>query len=195
MDTDNAAQALSWAFECYEKGLITKKETDGLELTWGNYEAMIEMMKKLAYRKGFGDFLAEGALTAARQLGKNSESFVIHVKGQDSLDGARIYKGWGFGVTLSTASGRHLRGTLTGFWEIKDTPVNSYDGVPQKLYHAQKEKSVQDMLGICSYIYINGRGIDYCVDLLSSVTGRQMSKEDLLFIGLQEHNLEVPHSV
>jgi len=47
LDGDNAAQAISWAFECYEKGLITKKETDGLELVWGNYEAMIEMLKKL----------------------------------------------------------------------------------------------------------------------------------------------------
>jgi aldehyde:ferredoxin oxidoreductase len=54
LDGDNAAQAISWAFECYEKGLITKKETDGLELVWGNYQAMIEMLKKLAYRKGFG---------------------------------------------------------------------------------------------------------------------------------------------
>ena len=97
LDIDDAAQAISWAFECYEKGLISKEDTDGLELVWGNFEAMIEMLRKLAYREGFGDFLADGAVRAAEKLGKDSWKFVIHVKGQDSLDGVRINKGWGFG--------------------------------------------------------------------------------------------------
>ncbi|MHC2994628.1 MAG: hypothetical protein IBV53_03890 [Candidatus Atribacteria bacterium] len=188
LDGDNAAQAISWAFECYEKGLITKKETDGLELVWGNYEAMIEMLKKLAYREGFGNFLADGALKAAKKLGKDSKKFVIHVKGQDSLDGVRINKGWGFGIVLSPVAGRHLRGSLNGFWLRSDRPVNSYKNVPEDLYYNQKQKAVQDMLGLCSYVY--GQTIDDWVNLFSSATGKKLSKEKLLYIGLQAHNLE-----
>ena len=188
LDGDNAAQAISWAFECYEKGLITKKETDGLELTWGNYKAMIEMLKKLAYREGFGDFLAHGALEAAKKLGKNSEKFVIHVKGQDSLDGVRINKGWGFGIILSPVAGRHLRGSLNGFWLRDDRPINSYENVPEDLYYNQKKKAVQDMLGLCSYVY--GQTVDDWVSLFYSSTKRLISKDELFYIGLQEHNLE-----
>ncbi len=188
LDGDNAAQAISWAFECYEKGLITKKETDGLELVWGNCQAMIEMLKKLAYRKGFGNFLADGAIKAAEKLGKNSEKFVIHVKGQDSLDGIRINKGWGFGIILSPVAGRHLRGSLNGFWLRSDRPINSYENVPEDLYYNQKKKAVQDILGLCSYVY--GQTVDDWVELFSSATGRLLSKDELLHIGLQTHNLE-----
>lgn len=188
LDGDNAAQVISWAFECYEKGLITKKETDGLELVWGNYQVMIEMLKKLAYRVGFGDFLADGALKAAKKLGKNSEKFVIHVKGQDSLDGVRINKGWGFGIVLSPVAGRHLRGSLNGFWLRSDRPINSYENVPEDLYYNQKKKAVQDILGVCSYVY--GQTVDDWIALFSSATGRLLSKDEFLHIGLQTHNLE-----
>ena len=188
LDGDNAAQAISWAFECYEKGLITKKETDGLELVWGNYQAMIEMLKKLAYREGFGDFLADGALRAAEKLGKDSKKFVVHVKGQDSLDGVRINKGWGFGIILSPVAGRHLRGSLNGFWLRSDRPINSYEGVPEDLYYNQKKKAFQDILGLCSYIY--GQTVDDWVTLFSNATGKVFSKDKLLHIGLQAHNLE-----
>jgi aldehyde:ferredoxin oxidoreductase len=188
LDGDNAAQAISWAFECYEKGLITKKETDGLELVWGNYQAMIEMLKKLAYRKGFGNFLADGAIKAAEKLGKNSERFVIHVKGQDSLDGIRINKGWGFGIILSPVAGRHLRGSLNGFWLRSDRPINSYENVPEDLYYNQKKKAIQDILGLCSYVY--GQTVDDWVELFSNATGRLLSKSELLHVGLQTHNLE-----
>ena len=73
VDTISAGVVISWAMECYEKGLITKKDTDGLELVWGNFEAMIEMLNKLAYREGFGNFLADGAVRAAEKLGKDPQ--------------------------------------------------------------------------------------------------------------------------
>jgi aldehyde:ferredoxin oxidoreductase len=188
LDTDDAAQTICWAFECYEKGLITVKDTEGLELTWGNYEAMIEMLRKLAYREGFGNFLADGALKAADKLGKDSWKFVIHVKGQDSVDGCRINKGWGFGVAVSPVGGRHLRGSLAGFWMDRGKPVNSYDGVPEDLIEAQKEKTVRDILGICSLVY--GVNLEDWVMLAETATGRSLSAEEMFQIGHKANNLE-----
>lgn len=60
LDGDNSSVVMSWAFEAYEKGLLTKEETNGLELVWGNFDAMLELQEKIAYRDGFGDFLADG---------------------------------------------------------------------------------------------------------------------------------------
>ncbi len=188
LDGDDSAQAISWAFECYERGLLTRADTDGLELNWGNYASMVAMLGKLARREGFGDFLADGALRAAQRLGRGSEQFVVAVKGQDSLDGVRINKGWGFGVIMSPVAGRHLRGSLGPFWQGGEHRVNSYTDVPRRLLQGQKEKAVQDLLGYCSYVY--GVTLDDWVPLAAAALGRDIGADDLLSVGLQAHNLE-----
>jgi len=146
------------------------------------------MLKKLAYRDGYGDFLADGAVRAARKLGKGSNKFAVHVKNQDSLDGIRINKGWGFGVIMSPVAGRHLRGSLSGFWLGTNKPINSYEEVPETIYRAQQQKAVQDILGYCSYVY--GLDFDDWVALASTATGLSFSKDKLYQKGLQAHNLE-----
>jgi aldehyde:ferredoxin oxidoreductase len=184
LDGDNAAQVISWAFECFEKGIVTQNNTNGLKLTWGNYKSMIKMLEKLAYRDGFGDLLAEGGVRAAKKIGKNSGKYVMHIKKQDSLDGVRISKGWGFGIVLSPVGGRHLRGV----WRPPGMPVNSYEGVPEGVFQMQQQKAVQDILGICSYTY--GQTIEDWASFASSLTGRDLSVKKLMKIGLQVHNLE-----
>ena len=97
LDTDYVTAGLAWLFECYEKGLIGTAETDGLELTWGNGEALLELLRKLAYREGIGDLLADGIIEAAKEVGRDSEYLLSHVKGQPSMEPFRIPKGWGWG--------------------------------------------------------------------------------------------------
>ncbi|GAI71961.1 unnamed protein product, partial [marine sediment metagenome] len=58
MDTISAGGAISWAMECYEKGILTKENTDGLDLSWGNYHSILTLLEKIAKREGFGDILA-----------------------------------------------------------------------------------------------------------------------------------------
>ena len=70
LDTISAGVTIGFAYELYEKGIITKADTDGLELTYGNHAAMIELIGKIGRREGFGDILAEGSLGAARLIGK-----------------------------------------------------------------------------------------------------------------------------
>jgi len=67
--------------ECYEKGLINKADTGGLELTFGNAEAMVEMTKKIALREDIGNLLAEGVKRASEKIGQGSEHFAMHIKG------------------------------------------------------------------------------------------------------------------
>src|SRR4030042_2640883 len=73
---------MAFLMECYEKGIITEKETNGLKLNWGNIEAVVVMLKKIAGREGFGDVLAEGTMRAAQKLGPEAEKIgVYHKKG------------------------------------------------------------------------------------------------------------------
>jgi aldehyde:ferredoxin oxidoreductase len=195
LDGDNASVVIGWAFECYEKGLLTKEDTDGLELEWGNHDAVLALIEKLAHREGFGDFLAEGVKAAAYKLGKGSEEFAVHIKGQDSVDGIRISKGWGFGVVTSTAAGRHLRGAVHSF---DPEQFLSYEGVPWRVYMQEQYKAVLDMTGTC--LYNNGllsweteaseKAAHHFAELASSLTGMDLDVDRLMRIGVQVHNLE-----
>lgn len=95
LHVDFGPTALRWAMILYEKKIITKEDTDGIELTWGNKEAALEMYERMAYRKGFGDILADYPIKAAKKLGRGSEKFAREVKGAyDYFDNAETI-GWG----------------------------------------------------------------------------------------------------
>jgi len=81
VDSISAGVIVSFAMDCYEHGLLTKKDTDGLDLRFGNHEAMLEMIKKISLREGIGDILAEGVKRAATKIGKGSEKYANHIKG------------------------------------------------------------------------------------------------------------------
>ncbi len=83
LDTISCGATISWAMECFEHGLITKEDTGGLDLRFGNSEAMVKMVELIARRSGFGDILAEGSARAAEILGRGTEKFVLTVKGQE----------------------------------------------------------------------------------------------------------------
>ncbi|MGD1120335.1 MAG: aldehyde ferredoxin oxidoreductase C-terminal domain-containing protein [Dehalococcoidales bacterium] len=80
MDVNETGWVISWLLECYEKHLITSQDTDGLEMTWGNSENIMEMMNRIARRQGFGNLLAEGVMRAAQKIGVKSQALAIHTK-------------------------------------------------------------------------------------------------------------------
>jgi aldehyde:ferredoxin oxidoreductase len=83
LDTISAGSVIAFATECYEKGLITKSDTGGIDLKWGDPKAMIAMTEKMAKREGFGDILADGVKAAAARIGKGADQFAIHIGGQE----------------------------------------------------------------------------------------------------------------
>ncbi len=83
LDTISTGTIVAFAMECYEHGIITRKDTDGIELTWGNPRAMVAMTEKIARREGIGDVLADGVNIAARRLGKGARKFAVHIGGQE----------------------------------------------------------------------------------------------------------------
>ena len=83
IDTISAGTIIGFAIELYENGILTKKDTDGIELKWGNHQAMVAMTAKLANREGLGDILADGVKIAAEKIGKGAEKFAVHIGGQE----------------------------------------------------------------------------------------------------------------
>ncbi len=78
MDINETGYLMAWVIECYEKGILTENDTDGLQMTWGNGEALMAMLGKTARREGFGNILAEGVMRAARHVGKGSTEMAVH---------------------------------------------------------------------------------------------------------------------
>lgn len=83
IDTISTGCAIGWAMECYEKGIFTKEETGGLDLRFGNAQAVFALIEKIARREGLGALLCEGVKKASAKVGKGSEKFAIHVKGME----------------------------------------------------------------------------------------------------------------
>ena len=83
LDTISTGTTIAFAMECYEHGLITRADTDGVDLTWGNSQSIVVMAEKIAKREGFGDVLADGVRMAAERIGKGAADYAVHIGGQE----------------------------------------------------------------------------------------------------------------
>ena len=113
IDTISAGGVLAFAIESYERGVIGKNDTGGLELTWGNAPALVSMLEKIGRREGFGAVLADGVLKAAEQIGKGSEEWAMHVHGQElPAHDPRVTPGYGTTYIGDPTPARHTRGVV-----------------------------------------------------------------------------------
>jgi len=113
LDTISTGNTIGFAYELYEKGIITEADTDGLELTYGNHAAMVKLVKKIGNREGFGDILAEGTVRAAQRIGKGAKCYAMQSKGLEfPAYEPRGLKATGFGYATSTIGGSHGNGSL-----------------------------------------------------------------------------------
>lgn len=112
MDTITAGTTIAWAMECYEKGVLTVEDTDGVKLQFSNGDAVIEMLNKIAYRDGFGDLLAEGSQRAAQKIGNGSEEWLTTVKGMEmAMHDPRHMEPMRTSYMLAPTGGDHMRQT------------------------------------------------------------------------------------
>ena len=188
--------ALNTAMEWYEKELITKDDTDGIDLSWGNAEAAIAVINKVAARQGFGDLLAEGPVRAARQIGRGAERYIsVHSKGMTyGMDDIRAIKGYALSAATSTRGADHLRG-MPGLEMIPQasTPemlekrfgtaeagiATSYKKAPLVVY-IQNLATLTDCLELCKYnteFQGEAMNINDLAGLFSLATGVEMDEK------------------
>ena len=209
LDNDNTAVALSWAFHCYERGIITKEDTGGREFQWGDYKTVMELIDMIAYRKGFGDLLAEGAKQAAYKIGRGAEYYLTQVKGQEFVDAIRAAKGWALGIITATRAGRHLNGAPVIEYAGENLPPDvgekvygvatagdprTYEGKAKLVFWHEQLKAVVDMVGMCyntsQWVHPGLLAPEDYARMLTAATGVEFSGEQLMLIGRRVHNIE-----
>jgi aldehyde:ferredoxin oxidoreductase len=205
LDTESTSSTIAWAMECWDKGLIQGKDTDGLALEWGNHETILELLSKIALRKGpFGDLLAEGAYMAAKRLGNETFRYVSHAKGQDpAITDPRAAPAWGLAYAVSSRGGDHLRALPTPehcftpeeseklFGSREALNPNSISGKGYLVKWSEDHRAVADSLEVCKFIVrtVLLRPV-WMARYLKAVTGWDITENELMTIGERIVNLE-----
>jgi aldehyde:ferredoxin oxidoreductase len=197
-DTISAGCAVSLAIECYENGLLTRSETDGLELTWGNTDAMIELLKKMCVREGIGDLFADGPREAARRIGRGAERLSMDVGGEGiPMHDPREADGWGAAYVADPTPARHTR-SGTQFAEAGHANPAFMDmlGIPRTLEKYSSKGKGTPHARIRAWMHlVNNTGLCiFCHDsldyhplreLLGAVTGWEATVEELIRTGMR----------
>ncbi|MBL7126860.1 MAG: aldehyde ferredoxin oxidoreductase family protein [Dehalococcoidales bacterium] len=200
LDTISAGSVIAFAMECYENGVITKADTDGIELTWGNAEAIIAMTERIIQREGFGDVLADGVKVAAKRIGKGAEKFAMHVGGQEpGLHNAAFLPGRGTGFVADPTPGRHTAAapytrcdTNTAAGPYKELQFSGfekyqYSGKGPAAAAATNYWQVGASSGICLMPFMSG--VFPILELINGVTGWDMSVSEALKTGARIQTL------
>lgn len=207
MDSCSCGAAISWAMECWEKGLLGPEHTGGLTLEWGNQELIDKLINMIAYRKGLGDVLAEGSQRAANHFGQG-EDYLITIKGNDMSQDDPRGLGFAFGIGFVTGrrGGDHLQGLpcleLTGSFypglveeilgtrEAEDrlSPVKK----PEMEKYAEDLKALGDSLTQCTFTHSWTFAVllEHMAQMLSAAVGIGYQPDELLKIGGRIVHLE-----
>lgn len=193
LDVISVAGTVGFAIECVEHGLITKEDLNGLDVTWGNHEAIMQLVKDIISRKGIGDLLADGVKVASERIGKKSEAFAIHVHGQElPMHDPRLSPGYATTYMLDATPGRHTQG---GSHIVEEGTLRPELGLTEvlaeKYTYTGKGKAHKKM---SNYIHtVNAAGIclfgDFCstvedlVQFLTEGIGEEFTVDRVLEIG------------
>ena len=195
LDTISAGSVIAFAMECYERGIIGKTETEGVELTWGNSPAIVKMLEKIARREGFGAVLADGVEKAAERIGKGTQEYAVHVHGAElPMHDPRAFPGRGI-LYMDANPGRHTigslpaaqdRGTVIGPYSVLETPKLEVHGdylAKGPMYALGAEYFLfYSSAGLCTYAAILDTTYPL-VEFICAVTGWDFTASELLTVG------------
>lgn len=200
LDTISTSSVLAFAMEAYERGLISPKETGGLELTWGNAEAMIQAIHAIARREGIGDLLADGVRAAAARLGPEAEAFAVHVKGMEvPYHDPRAFVSMAANYATSARGACHLEALsywlgygirFAGWYEPDDWDDHDSHGKGQVAVDFQNYMAVYNPLGLCKFLGRAKVGPGHIADLVNAALGWNWTLNDVLTTGERLFNLK-----
>ena len=208
MDTISTGMVIAFAMQCYQEGILTKEDTEGMELTFGNKEALLVLIEKIAHREGLGDLLSQGSYLAAQKIGKGSETFIHQVKGQEiPMHDLRLKTGVGLQYALSDYGADHMKAAHDPFFKDKDSvgikemkglgilePVSPTDIGEKKVTLFKLLDiywTVFDILGVCDFGYVprSVGTMGELLEIIRATTGWRTTWFELMRVGERSINM------
>lgn len=201
-DVISTGAAIAFAMECYEKGILTQKDTDGLDLRFANAAAMVKLAERIMRREGLGDVLAEGVLRASKTIGRGSEQFAMHVKGQEfPMHEPRGKVMLALAYALSPTGADHIEAphdpvlAAEGPTFDRLKPLGILETLPPRLLDERKVRAFvylqqlwtsYNSLGVCNFVSFPGFRYwtsETLLELVQAVTGWNFSLFELQKVG------------
>jgi aldehyde:ferredoxin oxidoreductase len=192
MDSISAGVIVGFAMDCFENGILTAKDMDGIEARFGNHEALVKLLEKMGKREGIGDILAEGVKFAAEKIGKGAEKLAQHIKGVEVTGyDLRCLKTAALGFAVSFRGADHNRHGAYAF-DVK----GKFNRLKYEKGRAKAVKDIEDVYTIIDSLIICkfSRGTYYkefedLAKLYMLVTGWETTPEDMRLKGERINNL------
>ncbi|PKN84224.1 MAG: aldehyde ferredoxin oxidoreductase [Chloroflexi bacterium HGW-Chloroflexi-8] len=214
MDTISAGGTIAFAMECFEKGLLTLADTEGLDLSWGNDSSILILIDRMINRQGIGNLLADGSYQAAQRIGKNSIQYAIHSGGQElPMHDGRNDPGYSLHYAVEPTPGRHTIGSyqyyeLYQLWrKVPDLPrIKSLFYSKRSKYHNPREKaewavacsqfvSLLNAAGGCIFGAMMGIHRYPIFEWLNAATGWQKTAQEYMQMGARIQSLKQAFNV
>ncbi len=209
MDTISCGATIAWAFDCFEQGYLTAEDTGGLELGYGDAQAMVTLTEMIGRREGFGDILANGSAGAAELIGRGTQDLVVATKKQEMpAHMPQVKRSLGLIYAVNPFGADHQSSEHDGAYEAdfkwyKDrlamigltTQQEQYSLTPEKVRYALVTEylySCLDSVSVCQFVFGPSwhlYGPDQLVDLVQTVTGWDVTIEELLLVGERRLNM------
>ncbi|MFQ5827358.1 MAG: aldehyde ferredoxin oxidoreductase C-terminal domain-containing protein, partial [Dehalococcoidia bacterium] len=187
MDANEAGWVIAWVIECFEKGILDREDTGGLEMTWGNVEAVRAMLHRIAWREGIGDILAEGAMRASQKLRPEGRPLAVFTRKGNTprMHDHRAYWPMMLDTCTSDTGTDSDAGMRLGAKELglpADTDPFSPEGAGRLLAAARGNGIFEDTLGVCKF-NLRGFSKEDMAELLGAATGWEMTGDEVRGIG------------
>ena len=194
MDVIGVSECISFAMECFEKGILTREDLDGLDMKWGSSSGIIGMIRKIAFREGVGDLFAHGVRAAAEKIGRGTEELAMHVKGLEFFQAdPRGLKGYALGLAVSSRGGDHLRSEpsfeftgneeegLRRFGARGAARRLSHEGKGRLVKHFEELCALADSLDACKNTIVNMEVLPFgrAAAVLRAATGLDFDEESV----------------
>lgn len=209
LDTISAGGAIAFAMECFENGLLSLSDTDGMELKFGNNDILVPLIEKIAHREGIGDLLADGPREAAKKIGKGSEKYSMDVKGNPlPAHMPRLKRGLSLMYAVNPFGADHVssdqdpayapdtpelfKKRSSTFGLLSPMPATSLDkDKTRMMYYTQQYFSLMDTLTVCAYGFgtLFMYDMDHLVETVRAVTGWNVSAWELMKVGERRTNM------
>jgi aldehyde:ferredoxin oxidoreductase len=198
IDTISAGAAIAFTIECYENKLITKADTDGIEMTWGNHKSIVAMIEKLAKREGFGNVIADGVKIAAERIGKGAAEYAMHIQGQElpAHDPKHDYH-WGIPYLLDSTPARHTQNAevFRPLGQVVQLDRKSYANEGDEYRIGSALHHVVNSSGMCAFVYSCVPNAGVLLEFINAVTGWDVTTEDLTKTGERIANIRQAFNV